>query len=165
MDANARPEPPSHGYRAYAEIVKQRLIYGRFFAGWSMTQGRYHFRVIYDQDTSPRYNFQRQPLGYEMAERYLTPNDNSWVFRVYLDGTALFRPYKLRQLRYPTIRTITNMVEFFYYKEAEIPGEANRHLKTHVLRRRPLNPQHIAPQATGFGDFLKSKYNQPGGRK
>ena len=152
--------PPRHGYRAYAEIIKQRLIYGRFFAGWSMRQGRYYFNVMYATEQAGR-----QPIGYEMVETHTSSvTDNHWVIRVYLDGTALFKPYKLSQMRHPTIRTITGMMDFFFYKEAEIPMENNRYNKMHVLRRRPLNPQHITPQAEGFGDFLESKYNQSGGR-
>ena len=159
MESNQlRPEPPSHGYRSYAELIKTRLIYGQFYAGWSVTQGRYSFRVMYAPSEERRWR--AQPLGYEMTTwRAGQSEDNTWVLRTYLDGTALYRPHMLGWLRYPTMRTITAMLDYFFYKESEIREGHNR---THVLRRKPLNPQFVAPVAKGFGEFLTNKYNHEG---
>ena len=153
---------PSYGHRSYAEIIKQRLIYGRFYSDWSMRQGRYHFNVMYGPDTHVSRPWDRQPIGYEMSEVSSSNAEERWVLRVYNDGTALFRPYKLSPLRYPTIMSIKNVVEYFFYKEEELPVDSDGYHKMQILRRRALNPQHATPQAQGFGDFLESKYNQMG---
>ena len=161
MENTNQPEPPSYGYRSYAELIKQRLIYGKFYAGWSVTQGRYSFRVMYRPDE--RNVWRGEPLGYEMTQyrgRRGTTDEDSWILRVYLDGTALYRPHMLGWLRYPTMRTIKTVLDYFFYKEAEIENPVARYNKTHVLRRKPINPHHTAPVSKGFGEFLTSKYNK-----
>lgn len=160
MDTNITP--PRYGSRSYAELIKQRLIYGRFYAGWSMAQGRYVFRVMMDPADTEEYSWRRQPIGYEMTG--LSHTNNGWALRVYLDGTALYRPFKLGGLRYPTMSCIKAVMEYFFYTEQEIesPSPYGRYNKTYVLRRKPLNPHHIAPVAKGFGDFLTGKYNKGG---
>jgi hypothetical protein len=162
--------PATGGYRSYASLIQERLIYGRFYAGWSVTQGRYTFQPIYSPEfNADRYHSQRMPIGYEMIEnsfqryrnytRQETPND-AWVLRTYLDGTALYRKWKVRSLRYNCYSKIDRTLEFFYYKEGEV--QEGRYNKVQVLRRKHLNPQFITPTDAGFGEFLQHKYNHRG---
>ena len=158
MDSNpvvSTGSPPQHGARSYAEMIKQYLIYGRFYAGWHKSQGRYTFSVIHAEGHEHQHHWARPPIGYEMVNRGMVSRDN-WVLRVYMDGTALFRSYQLGSLRYPTARTITGMIEHFYYKEGELQSGYQR---TAVLRRRPLNPNAITQSTGNFGEFLEGKYN------
>jgi len=163
-NSNEQGLPPSYGYRSYAELIKQRLIYGRFYAGWSVTQGRYTFSIMmHPRDAEERWR--GEPIGYEMTtwrRRGATNPADSWVLRVYLDGTALYRPHILGWLRYPTMRTIKSVIDYFFYVEDEM---RERHNRIYVLRRKPLNPQHMAPVSKGFGEFLTSKYNKQEGQK
>lgn len=159
MDSNptaSTGQPPSHGHRAYAEMIKQYLIYGRFYAGWTKNQGRYTFSVMHTEPTDGSYR--GEPMGFQMTDRNTTghPVNDTWVLRIYQDGTALFRAWKLGYMRYPTQRTIISMVEYFYYKESAI-GQGYQ--ATTLLRRRPLNPNYIVPSTGNFGDFLANKYN------
>jgi hypothetical protein len=144
-------------------MIKQYLVYGRFYAGWTKHQGRYTFRIMYrEHDESSSYHYRHEPIGYEMYEcnrAYgAASNDESWVLRIYVDGTALFRPWKLHPLRYPASRCIHQVLEYFFYQEGEVRDTAGRgHIK--LLRRRVQNPYQSRPQQDNFGEFLESKYN------
>ena len=160
--------PGGGGYRSYGSLVRERLIYGRFYAGWSVTQGRYSYQCMYSPAfNTDRHSSHRMVIGYEMVEntyaryhnyRQAQTPEGAWVIRVYLDGTALFRPYKISSLRYNARYGITDMMDFFFYKEAEI--QEGRYNRIHVLRRKHLNPQFITPTDAGFGEFLQHKYNK-----
>jgi hypothetical protein len=163
MPTTNEPNVPSYGYRSYAELIKQRLVHGRFYAGWSVRQGRYDFRVMYFTGRGDSYD-SRYPIGYEMVQHTRTPRrdvvSNDWIMRVYHDGTALWRPHKLGWLRYSTMEPINRIVDYFFYKEAELPDSTDDYARIQVLRRKALNPYHLTPTATGFGEFLTSKYNK-----
>lgn len=150
-------DPPRYGDRSYAEIIKQRLIYGRFYAGWSMRQGRYVFQVMYATQSGSVLSW--QPIGYEMTlANQRSPNgEDDWILRTYLDGTALYRPHLLGWLRYPTLQAIKAVVDYFYFTEATVRGDHG--LITKVMRRKALNPHQVNAPADGFGQFLTKKYN------
>jgi len=162
-------QAPSYGYRSYAEMIKQYLIYGRFYSGWQKNQGKYCFRVMYRPapDGEHRWSYHREPLGYEMVSRNMStrarnPTDN-WVFRAYVDGTAIVRRSAFYSMRSPAVNAINNIISYFYYREStqdDRNNEGGYNYRVEVLRRKPVNPYHTAPNASDFGRFLENKYNQ-----
>jgi len=159
VDTNSGP--PQYGYRSYAELIKQYLIYGRFYAGWSKLQGQYLFRVITRKHEDGHYG-QHEPVGFEMVYcggRHVNIDydfDAHYVLRIYADGTALWRPWKLSSMRYNAVSKITNMIEYFFYRDGAI---RETYSTTHVLRRKAINPHFVRPTANHFGKFLEHKYN------
>ena len=161
-------QPPRYGYRSYAEMIKQYLIYGRFYAGWHKNQSKFCFRVIYapiPNDDNNRWSYHRQPIGYEMVWREDTRRreaSDRWVLRCYVDGTALIRRSELYSMRQPAVSAINSVINFFYYRESyQNDRDTNdSYTRVEVLRRKPLNPYHTAPNASDFGRFLENKYNQ-----
>ena len=162
---------PVYGYRSYAEMIKQYLIYGRFYAGWLKRQGRYCFRVMYKPDPSVdnAYHYRREPIGYEMIEReerrtrtWRSDHESqNWVIRAYSDGTMLIRATKFYNLRSSATRPIYNIINYFYYREsrqADRDSESRHSRTVEVWRRKPTNPYVSQPNTNNFGRYLESKY-------
>lgn len=160
------------GYGGYANQLENRVIAQNWTSYWRRC-GRMVFKRIYSlEDDRGIHN----TIGFEMVinaasnrwQARQEPNNETWLFRCYHDGTGLYKQRHLEYVlnRYKTSQSITDVVFKHFYRDAVINcGSEYGYIdQVILLRRKPLSTyaRLAAEEDNNFGDFLISKYNLGG---
>lgn len=152
------------GYESYARMLELRVI-TQSWISYLRTKGRFVFKRMHTANDNNRI------IGFEMTKRRLYGtrwSENDWMFRVYCDGTALYRKNALRSLlnRRSCFDPIDAVVREYYNLDTVIQGVGDSYTERYstemeFLRRKPLSPvlRNLAGQRSSLGQFLLTKYN------
>jgi len=160
--------PTNRGNFSYANLLEKRIITQTHVSYWARTQGKLTFGRMYEPHTDDQQYWNRPCIGYEMVAyqsrraRWQRDTVPDWIFRAFHDGTALYKPNKVRRYvrGWAACKSIDDVVYEHYYIDTQIDGDMWED-KLQVLRRKPLSSyaRYAAQRENNLGDFLVRKYN------
>jgi hypothetical protein len=161
------------GYDSYAGMLEMRVI-TQAWISYHRRKGRFTFRRMYAEAEIP--NGRSTMIGFEMTtdrsygrNRFTAQSvpEESWVFRAYLDGTAMYRLNKLKHMlnRRNCFNPINEVINKYFYLDTTVPTPLERDYgnngEIRLLRRKPLSPYaNMMAKRGSLGQYLVNKYNQ-----
>jgi hypothetical protein len=115
--------------------------------------------ALYDETNGRRYTWKRIGSGVKWKQHYRTQEPSDWIFKTYIDGTAVFYPHKLGRFNWGTADKIKAMIYKYYYVVNSIDLDTGYNHKKVVLRRKSITSETSHTQHENFTTHLLTKYN------